>query len=117
MKARDAYLAWAETHEIASNGEAFEAGWTAREPVEQPASCQQCREDLLAKVVDFVVSLQRDVKARRAAPGRAHACRWEADEDGNWWSSCGEGFTFIDGGPVENRLRFCPYCGKRLECA
>lgn len=29
-----------------------------------------------------------------------------------WESSCGEAWSFIDGGPEENRVRFCQGCGK-----
>jgi DNA-binding XRE family transcriptional regulator len=45
----------------------------------------------------------------------APSCRWTEDEDGNWDTACGETFTFIDGGPKENKTRFCPYCGGKLE--
>lgn len=88
--------------------------WATEREEGMATKCQQCKDELLGKAVAFVVALQRDVQSRRAAPGRTHSCRWKADEDGNWWSSCGEGFVFNDGGPVENRMRYCPYCGKRL---
>ena len=42
------------------------------------------------------------------------SCGWKQDQDGNWWTSCGKGFTFVDGGPVENGFKFCPYCGGEI---
>ena len=34
--------------------------------------------------------------------------------DGHWETGCGEAFNFFDGGPIENRMNYCPYCGKPL---
>lgn len=42
------------------------------------------------------------------------SCEWREDEDGNWWSSCDNGFVFDSGAPSENGFRFCPYCGRVL---
>ncbi len=42
-------------------------------------------------------------------------CAWTEDGDGVWQTACGEAFVFTDGGPAENRARFCPYCGRPLE--
>jgi DNA-directed RNA polymerase subunit RPC12/RpoP len=41
-------------------------------------------------------------------------CRWKYDEDGKWDTSCGESFCFIEDGPKENNMKFCPYCGSRI---
>jgi len=41
-------------------------------------------------------------------------CEWSQDEDGDWETACDEIHVFIEGDPVENNHRFCPYCGKRL---
>lgn len=48
-------------------------------------------------------------------PENDGTCKWTEDEDGNWFTDCGEAFTFIDGGPAENSMKFCCYCGKPLE--
>jgi len=32
-----------------------------------------------------------------------------------WETSCGESFYLEDGTPRDNNMRFCPYCGRRLE--
>lgn len=42
-------------------------------------------------------------------------CNWYENSDGNWDTACGELFCFLDGGPVENGMRFCPYCGNKLQ--
>jgi len=39
------------------------------------------------------------------------SCRWTEDEEGDWHTQCDEAFVFIEGGPVENRQRYCGYCG------
>jgi len=41
-------------------------------------------------------------------------CKWSEDEDGNWWTECGEGHCFIAGSPTDNKQRFCGYCGGKL---
>ena len=44
----------------------------------------------------------------------APTCEWKPDdsESGTWASGCGELWSFIDGGPTENRVRFCHGCGR-----
>jgi hypothetical protein len=46
-------------------------------------------------------------------------CVWTLeDEDGSaYQTSCGEMFEFNDGGPAENKAKFCQYCGKALVVA
>lgn len=41
-------------------------------------------------------------------------CAWVCDFEGIWQTDCGEAFVFEIGGPVENKLKFCGYCGKGL---
>jgi hypothetical protein len=42
-------------------------------------------------------------------------CVWTFDEDTDSWdTSCGEKWVFMDGGPVENRVSFCHYCGMQV---
>lgn len=43
------------------------------------------------------------------------ACKWTEDEDGNWETGCGGMFTFIDGTPILNDMKFCCYCGGVIE--
>ena len=44
-------------------------------------------------------------------------CSWsQADERSDtWWTDCGNGFTFIEGGPKGNDMNYCCYCGKILD--
>jgi len=46
----------------------------------------------------------------------AKECRWKQDDSGDWFTRCGEAWSFTDGGVAENRIKFCPYCGKTI-CA
>jgi len=44
------------------------------------------------------------------------ACTWTYDDmDDKWDSACGEAWQFVDGGPEENRVRYCHYCGKPVQ--
>ena len=46
--------------------------------------------------------------------GSDKACAWTENEDGQWETDCGGSFEFNDGGPVVQRFRVCPFCGKPL---
>lgn len=41
-------------------------------------------------------------------------CTWREEED-SWDTSCNEKFVIIDGTPEDNGMRFCTYCGRRLQ--
>ena len=50
---------------------------------------------------------------RAEQDGRADKCIWRYDESDCYWSgTCGEDWCFTDGGPEENRVRFCQGCGR-----
>lgn len=54
---------------------------------------------------------------RDALERAAKVCEWKQDTDYEteiWHTSCGEAFVFNEGGPDENFLKFCCYCGGRL---
>lgn len=42
-------------------------------------------------------------------------CSWCQDDDGVWQTKCGNSFILNHGGPTENKMAYCQYCGKRLE--
>lgn len=45
----------------------------------------------------------------------SNSCSWAYDENDHYWSSsCGEGWSFNDGGPVENKVKFCQGCGRSV---
>jgi hypothetical protein len=43
-------------------------------------------------------------------------CVWEEDDEmcGVFDTKCGTSFEFTEGGPEENGMKYCPYCGKTL---
>ena len=65
----------------------------------------------------------REVLSRaQAAPavGAPDACVWTPDTDYETdihYSACGEAWSFIEGGPKENKVRFCQGCGKPVKLA
>ena len=42
------------------------------------------------------------------------ACSWTQDDEELWSSSCGLEWIFLDDGPKENDMNYCPKCGKKL---
>ena len=47
-------------------------------------------------------------------------CVWtqQGDEYGDVWdASCGKAWVFDEGGPSENEVTFCPFCGRRIAIA
>ena len=43
-------------------------------------------------------------------------CVWKEMEFGTYWKTeCGEAFTFISGSPSDNKMLFCPYCGRIIK--
>lgn len=43
-----------------------------------------------------------------------NACEWKPDDDGTFWTGCDQAFVFNEGGPKDNDMKFCPYCGAEL---
>lgn len=44
----------------------------------------------------------------------APACTWSEDSDGNYFTACGHAYAFFEGGPTDNGMRYCCYCGAAL---
>lgn len=43
-------------------------------------------------------------------------CEWKQDEDGVYFTGCGEGFYFADGTKIgETNFKYCPYCQKPIK--
>lgn len=64
-------------------------------------------------LAEFVLAIQRK---------NPNQCVWTEDSDceympDTWDSACGERWTFIEGGPLENSVRFCQGCGKPVKLA
>lgn len=55
----------------------------------------------------------------KAESGEASTCAWTKDPDfelgDTYNSACGEKWSFIDGGPAENRVRYCHWCGRPVK--
>jgi hypothetical protein len=42
-------------------------------------------------------------------------CNWTwNDVEDRWETDCREAYCFIDGGPKENNMEYCCYCGSRI---
>ena len=43
-------------------------------------------------------------------------CKWIQDEhNGSWDGGCGVKWDFMNDGPLENKMNYCPRCGKKVE--
>jgi|CXWL01.1.fsa_nt_gi hypothetical protein len=45
---------------------------------------------------------------------RLGECLWTENKDGQFETDCKHMHEFFDGGPQDNHLQFCGYCGKRV---
>ena len=56
--------------------------------------------------------------AQRLAASERGTCTWTEQDDkdmpGTYESSCGEIWSFIDGGVKENRVTYCHHCGGKV---
>ena len=60
------------------------------------------------------MSENKDAPGGFAAPF-CSACVWTEDNwTGDYDTQCGQRQCFFDGGPVENKYAFCPYCGNKI---
>ena len=42
-------------------------------------------------------------------------CSWLGEEYYDvWHTSCNNAWQFMEGGPRENHVKFCPFCGKQI---
>ena len=48
-------------------------------------------------------------------PKRKKFCIWKEDMNGIWETTCRDEFVLNDGSPLENKMKFCCYCGARLK--
>lgn len=60
--------------------------------------------------------LEREVKSRNSLIELPDVqCTWAPDYEGTWWTGCGSTFEPTSGSPLDNGMRFCPYCGRKME--
>lgn len=62
------------------------------------------------KAADEIAALR---KALTEATANNDVCVWQGDD--NWNTGCGHHFIIIDGGPTDNSMKFCCYCGKAIK--
>ena len=65
-------------------------------------------------------ALRFALKAAVAIQNEAQSvCHWKpemmSDEDEAWRSDCGEVWSFFEGDPADNDVKFCQGCGRRVE--
>lgn len=61
--------------------------------------------------------INRAAKLRFWKRGRRRRgrCLWKFNPDYAYWrSACGQSYEFFVGGPRENGIRFCPFCGRSV---
>ena len=49
--------------------------------------------------------------AALASQQKSVPCVWSEEYEGPWESACGHAFNIIEGGPAENGMKFCCFCG------
>jgi hypothetical protein len=65
-----------------------------------------------ADVMKFFADEAEAQKVTTPPAPSAPECEWTFDESQySWNSACGEEWLFTDGGPEENRVKFCQGCG------
>jgi tRNA(Met) C34 N-acetyltransferase TmcA len=66
---------------------------------------------------EYAEVAQRTLSRRIEELENRGTCEWMRDDDSEWYvweTQCGETWHFDDGGPNENRMKFCPGCGRAL---
>lgn len=88
-----------------------------RSPDETIPDIKSPEDDGFDSAVFTVGDLHRafDLVARIEA-GKPSCCEWKLDEpDYNAWKgTCGRMWCLTEGTPNENKIKFCPYCGKPI---
>lgn len=71
--------------------------------------------------IDFIAHARKDLPDCLAEIERlaAKQCTWSLDvdygsDDRDYKTGCGRMFSFIEGGPKDNNMNFCCYCGGEL---
>jgi hypothetical protein len=70
-------------------------------------------DDYRVELLDQEDKAEKYFNARPAPADQGDTCTWELDHgDSAWAGKCGIYWSFIDDGPQENGVKFCPKCGK-----
>jgi Lar family restriction alleviation protein len=80
--------------------------------------CHDCNATMGGDSSDEVIAAwNRRASDAELPVGEPEVCKWMEDDPwgvmpGTYASQCGEMWSFIDGGPTENHVRYCHGCGK-----
>ena len=99
--------------------EAIGDGFTALMTVgDTPSLMEQKRICVSPIAVCSLESALQYGAAQRLAGQQRETCTWAEQDDkdmpGTYESSCGEMWSFIDGGVKENRVTYCHHCGGKV---
>jgi hypothetical protein len=74
------------------------------------------RESGYCELVWLAWQASRKDALEESTDAQPKTCTWTLDDDesGTWASSCGELWSFINGGPDENRVSYCHHCGGKV---
>lgn len=72
------------------------------------------RNDLLGGQGGRAPAAPATQRQSEVAEPKDAVCTWSENGDGAWDTGCGQCFVLNDGGPADNDMRFCCYCGKTL---
>jgi hypothetical protein len=78
-------------------------------------------DDVLGRWISYKMEARATIQQLEARVKElesiAPPCRWRQDDAGSevWKTACGKGCCFEDGGPVENHVNWCHYCGGKVE--
>jgi hypothetical protein len=89
---------------------------TLKDYAEHPSSFTDISPTEANAAADLIAALldERDALARDAA----RVCLWSQDgdyESDTYGTSCGRYYCIIEGAPDENDMKYCCYCGGKLE--
>lgn len=66
---------------------------------------------MLNSMAPHIASRKTATMLRKATEELRKDCIWTFDNDGYYQTTCGNGWSFEDGGIRDNGVNFCPYCG------
>lgn len=85
------------------------------QPKQEPVACLECGSNNIGVPANYD-SLISSVKTKQSHG--VECCTWKRHDDTNmpdtWEADCGAMWTFAEGGPKANDMKFCPNCGEPI---
>jgi len=74
---------------------------------------ERCSRMLLAEpdTKSALFSAENILREAREQDLESTQCTWTSDNEGSYYTACGQYFSINEGTPEENGMRFCHYCG------